>query len=138
MKASIRWFVYVTIIPTLLIATSINAFSDAAGGGSTAVSVADAVHSAGEVTSLFNQFNRVMDLYDKEVSPEKKKELLGKARNILDKLVEQANNVESEISILTKEKLDRVYSEKLSRVLKNVRQMRMAAQKRMKLAVKGG
>jgi len=138
MRASIRSFVYVTIIPITLIASTMNAYAGAAGGGSTAVSVASTVHSAAEVTSLLNQFNELMDQYDKEVLPEKKRALFEKAQNILTELIEQANDVESEISILTKKKLNKVYSDKLDRVLKNVRQMRMMAQKRMKAAVKSG
>jgi hypothetical protein len=138
MRASMRWFVYVAIIPTALIASTMDAYAGAAGGGSAAVSVANAVHSAGEVTSLLNQYNELMDQYDKEVLAEKKRVLFKKAQNILTELIEQANDVESEISILTKKKLNRVYSNKLNRVLKNVRQMRMTAQKRMKATVKSG
>ena len=65
---------------------------------------------------------------------EKKEELLNQAKNILKQLIEQANSVEAEISILSKKKLDKMYSQKLERVLSNVLRMRQAAEKKMQTA----
>jgi len=112
--------------------------ADPSGGGATAVSVANAVHSAAAVASLSEELNGVMAEYEAEASEERKKELLDKAKNLLIKLIEQANNVESEISIVSKKKLDKVYSEKIDRVLSNVLQMREAAQKKMQAAGPAG
>jgi 2C-methyl-D-erythritol 2,4-cyclodiphosphate synthase len=117
-----------------LIVCNPNAYADPSGGGSTAVSVADTIHSAVEVVSLFEEFNGVMAEYESESSGELRKELLKKAKNILAKLIEQANNVESEISIIAKKKLGKLYSKKLDRVLSSVLQMREAAESKMQTA----
>lgn len=117
-----------------LIVCNPNAYADPSGGGSTAVSVADTIHSAVEVASLFEEFNGVMAEYESEGSGDRRKELLKKAKNILAKLIEQANNVESEISIIAKKKLDKAYSKKLDRVLSRVVQMREAAERKMQTA----
>jgi hypothetical protein len=111
-----------------------NAYADPSGGGSTAVSVADTIHSAVEVASLFEEFNGVMAEYESEGSGDRRKELLKKAKNILTKLIEQANSVESEISIIAKKKLDKAYSKKLDRILSRVLQMREAAERKMQTA----
>jgi len=87
-----------------------------------------------EVASLFEEFNGVMAEYESEGSESIRKELLKKAKNILAKLIEQANNVESEISIIAKKKLGKLYSEKLDRVLSSVLQMREAAERKMQTA----
>jgi hypothetical protein len=76
--------------------------------------------------------------YDSEFLKEKKRELLNRAKNILTQLIEQANNVESEISILSKKKLDKIYSQKLERVLSNVLRIREAAEKKMQTAEQAG
>lgn len=117
-----------------LIVCNPNAYADPSGGGSTAVSVADTIHSAAEVASLFEEFNGVMAEYESESAGELRKELLKKAKNILAKLIEQANNVESEISIIAKKKLGKLYSKKLDRVLSSVLQMREAAERKMQTA----
>jgi 2C-methyl-D-erythritol 2,4-cyclodiphosphate synthase len=117
-----------------LIVCNPNAYADPSGGGSTAVSVADTVHSAAEVASFSEEFNSVMGKYESEESDEIKKELLKKAKNILAKLIEQANNVESEISIISKKKLGKLYSKKLDRVLSIVLQMREVAERKMQTA----
>jgi len=117
-----------------LIVCNPNAYADPSGGGSTAVSVADTIHSAVEVASLYEAFNKVMAEYESEGSGDRRKELLKKAKNILTKLIEQANNVESEISIMAKKKLDKAYSKKLDRVLSRVVQMREAAERKMQTA----
>lgn len=109
-------------------------YADPSGGGATTVSVADAIHSAAEVASLSEELENVMDEYASEGSADIRNELLKKAKNILAKLIEQANNVESEISILSKKKLDEVYSKKLDRVLSNVLQMREAAERKLQAA----
>ena len=72
--------------------------------------------------------------YELAASDQARKALLDRARKILAQLIEQANNVESEISIISKKKLDKIYSEKLDRVLSSVLQMREVAQKRMQAA----
>jgi hypothetical protein len=118
----------------VLIVCNPNVYADPSGGGSTAVSVAETIHSAAEVASLSEELNQVMDKYAAEGSEDIRKELLIKAKNILAKLIEQANNVESEISILSKKKLDKVYSKKLDRVLSNVLQMREAAERKIQTA----
>jgi hypothetical protein len=117
-----------------LIVCNPNAYADPSGGGSTAVSVADTIHSAVEVASLFEEFNGVMAEYESEGSGDRRKELLKKAKNILTKLIEQANSVESEISIIAKKKLDKAYSKKLDRILSRVLQMREAAERKMQTA----
>jgi uncharacterized protein Yka (UPF0111/DUF47 family) len=117
-----------------LIAYCPNAYADPSGGGTAAVSVADSVHAAAEVASLFDEFNQVMGDYELEASEQARKALLDRARKILAQLIEQANNVESEISILSKKKLDKLYSNKLDRVLSSVLQMREMAQKKMQVA----
>ena len=117
-----------------LVVCNPNAYADPSGGGSTAVSVADTVHSAAEAASLSEEFNQVMSEYESEGSEEIKKELLKRAKNIFAKLIEQANNVESEISIIAKKKLGKLYSKKLDRVLSSVLQMREAAEKKMQTA----
>ena len=76
--------------------------------------------------------------YESEVSEDKQGELLKKAKNILARLIEQANNVESEITIMAQKKLDRVYAEKLDRVLSNVLQMKAAAEERTQSAGQAG
>ena len=118
-----------------LIVCNPNAYADPSGGGSTVVSVADTIHSAVGVVSLFEEFNGVMAEYESESAGELKKELLKRAKNILAKLIEQANNVESEISIIAKKKLGKLYSKKLDRVLSSVLQMREAAERKMQTAV---
>jgi hypothetical protein len=115
-----------------------NAYADPSGGGSAAVSVANTIHSAAQVVSLSEEFDSVMAEYESEVSGDRKKALLNKAKNILSKLIEQADNVESEISIVSKKKLDKVYSKKLDRVLSNVLRMREAAEKKMQTAAQAG
>ena len=122
----------------VLIVCHPNAYADPSGGGSAAVSVAEAIHSAVEVASLSEELNQVMAEYESGGTEDIRKELLRKAKNILAKLIEQANSVESEISIISKKKLDRVYSEKLDRVLSNVLLMREAAEKKMQAARPAG
>lgn len=117
-----------------LIVCNPNAYADPSGGGSTVVSVADTIHSAAEVASLLEEFNGAMAEYESEGSESIRKELLKKAKNILAKLIEQANNVESEISIIAKKKLGKLYSKKLDRVLSSVLQMREAAERKMQTA----
>ena len=114
------------------------AYADPSGGGTATISVANAVHSAAAVASLSEEFNSVMAEYDSEFLKDKKQELLNRAKNILNQLIEQANNVESEISILSKKKLDKIYSKKLERVLSNVLRMREAAEKKMQTAEQAG
>jgi 2C-methyl-D-erythritol 2,4-cyclodiphosphate synthase len=126
-------FSLLAIFIALIVCTT-NSYADPSGGGATAVSVADAIHSAAEVAALSEEFAKVMDEYASEGSEDIRNELLKKAKNILAKLIEQANNVESEISIISKKKLDRVYSKKLDRVLSSVIQMREAAEKKMQTA----
>ena len=114
-----------------LITYSPNVFADPSGGGTAAVAVADSVHSAAQVASLFDQFNMVMGDYESETSETARKALLDRARQILSQLIEQANNVESEISIISNKKLDKIYAKKLDRILASVLQMKKTAQKRM-------
>ena len=121
-----------------LIVCNPNAYSDPSKSGTPTVSVANTIHSAAQVVSLFKEFNRVMAEYDSEYLEDKKKELLNRAKNILNQLIEQANNVESEISILSKKKLDKIYSKKLERVLANVLRMKEAVEKKMQTAEQTG
>jgi hypothetical protein len=125
---------YAFFLLTLLLALTICkpcVYADPSGGGSATVSVANAVHSAAAVTSLSEELSNVMAEYESEESEARKLELLNKAKDLLAKLVEQSNNVESEISILSKKKMDKVYSEKLDRVLSTVLEMRKAAAKKI-------
>ena len=107
---------------------------DQSGGGSTAVSVADVVYSAAGVETLAKKIDAIMAEYEKEASAGRKKELLNQAKDILTKLDELVNNIESEISILSKKKLDKVYAEKLERILSRITQLRDG--KKQMLAVK--
>ncbi|MFO7785675.1 MAG: hypothetical protein ACQET7_14465 [Thermodesulfobacteriota bacterium] len=138
MKRNILWSICTLVVLTFVLISPVNSYADASGGGSAATSVADAVHAAGEVQSLADQFNSVMDRFDREESVDRKKRLLQEAENILAKLIAQANDVESEISILSRKKLDKVYANKLDRVLANVQNMRKAAQDRMEAASLAG
>jgi len=121
-----------------LIACNLNAYADPSGGGTTAVSVANTIHSAAQVVSLSKEFDNVMAEYESEGVEDRRNELLNRAKNILNQLIEQANNVESEISIVSKKKLDKVYSKKLDRVLLIVLRMREAADKKMQAADQAG
>ena len=121
-----------------LIVCNPNAYADPSKSGTPAVSVANTIHSAAKVVSLSAEFDRVMAEYDSEYLKEKKEELLNQAKNILKQLIEQANSVEAEISILSKKKLDKMYSQKLERVLSNVLRMRQAAEKKMQTAEQAG
>lgn len=121
-----------------LIVCNPNAYADPSKSGTPVVSVANTIHSAAQVVSLSAEFNSVMAEYDSEFLEDKKQELLNRAKNILNQLIEQANNVESEISILSKKKLDRIYSKKLERVLSNVLRIREAAEKKMQIAEQAG
>ena len=124
----------------VLIVCNPNAYAEQAGaigtsgGGTTAVSVADTVHSAAKMASLSEEFNRAMSEYESEDSEDIKEGLLKRAKNILAQLIEQANNVESEISIISKKKLGKLYSKKLDRVLSIVLQMRKVAESKMQAA----
>ena len=124
-------FLLLLVLFSVLVFNPSNAWADPSAGEPAAVSVAQAVHGAADAAALSDQFNALMDQYDREVSEAGKKELLEKAKGILAQLIEQANSVESEISILTQKKLDQIYAKKLDRVLSSVIQMRNAAQQRM-------
>ena len=121
-----------------LIVCNPNAYADPSGGGTTAVSVANTIHSAAQVVSLSEEFDNVMAEYESEGVEDRRNELLIRAKNILNQLIEQANNVESEISILSKKKLDKVYSKKLDRVLLIVLRIRETADKKMQAADQAG
>ncbi len=131
MKQTVFCPICTLVFLTLVLISPVSSYADASGGGSAATSVADAVHAAGEVQSLADQLNAVMNRFDREESADRKKALLQEAENILAKLIARANDVESEISILSRKKLDKVYANKLDRVLANVRNMRQAARNRM-------
>jgi hypothetical protein len=137
MKSIIQGTVFLLTVLFVYVLGSTAVFADASGDPD-AVSVAEALHSAGDLSILYDEFNSVMNEYVIEKSPEKKKQLLEKAKAILAKLNKQADSVESEISILSKKKLDKVHAGQLDRVLKNVRQMRASAQKRLAEAVAAG
>lgn len=112
------------------------AMARAGGGGSHTVSVAGAVHSAGDLISSLDAFNALMDRYDTEILPEEKRKILTRAKDLLAKLLEQANNVESEIMILSQKKLTQAQQAKLDRVLKIVATKREQAKKRMNNSLK--
>lgn len=122
----------------IFILYSSSAYSDPSGGGAEVVSVAEAVHSAGQVAFLFEAYSKVMDDAEVETDKERRSILLERANTILEKLIQQANNVESEIAILTSKKLDKSYMQKLDRVLTNVRKMKTSAEQRMQAATKTG
>jgi hypothetical protein len=111
---------------------------DPTGGGSTTVSVAKAVHSAGDLIKQYQEYYDIINQYVRETSPEKKKQLLEKAKKMLSRLNEQAENVEAEIAALSQKKLKRAYARKLERVLKRVQTVRASAQNRMQDAVRTG
>ena len=121
-----------------LIAFNSDVYADPSGGGTAAISVANTIHSAAVVVSLSEKFNSVMAEYSSEALKDRKEELLNKAKNILNQLIEQANNVESEISIVSKKNLDKIYSKKLDRVLSKVLQMKEAAEKKMQTSGQAG
>ena len=130
-------FSLVAFLVALIVCNS-NAYADPSKSGTPVVSVANTIHAAAQVVSLSAEFDRVMAEYDSEYLKDKKEELLNQAKNILSQLIEQANNVESEISILSRKKLDKMYSQKLERVLSNVLRMRQAAEKKMQTADQAG
>lgn len=138
MKISSAGLLAVPVFLVVLLIGNPNVYADPSGGGSTAVSVAEAVHAAAQVASLAQEFDQVMADYESEPSEDMRGELLKKARNILAQLIAQANNVESEISIMLKKKLDKVYAQKLDRVLSSVLQMKAAAESKMQRAGQGG
>jgi hypothetical protein len=133
-KGMMAWAFTLGVVFIVALIFPIFAHADASGGGSNAVSVADAVHGAGDVASLAEQFNAVMDQFDREESADRRRALLEEANNMLAKLVAQANDVESEVAILSEKKLDRVYAAKLDRVLASVQRMRKAAEDRFAAA----
>jgi len=138
MKKKKMCFFTLPVVFICIIIWNPNVNADPSGGGSSAVSVADVVHSAADIVSLSNKFDSLVAESEKENSTERKKELLNEAKNILTKLIEQANNVESEISILSKKKLDKVYVKKLDRILSRVLQIRTAAPKKMQATTQSG
>jgi hypothetical protein len=131
-------FIFLVILMSGLVSNHPEAWAEPSAGEPAAVPVATAVHGAADAASLFDEFNAVMDQYDRETSPARKKELLEKAKNILARLIDQAKSVESEVSVLTKKRLDKIYVKKLNRVLSRVAQMRNEAQQRMLAAKKTG
>jgi 2C-methyl-D-erythritol 2,4-cyclodiphosphate synthase len=138
MKRTVLCPVCTLLVLTLVLISPVSSYADASGGGSAATSVADAVHAGAEVGSLADQFNTIMDQFDREESADRRKMLLQEADNILSRLIARANDVESEISILSRKKLDKVYANKLDRVLANVQNMRQMAQARMAAASQAG
>lgn len=138
MKKKKMCFFTLPVLFICIITWSPNVNADPSGGGSAAVSVADIVHSAADVASLSNRFDSIIAESEKVDSPGRKTELLNQAKDILTKLTEQANNVESEITILSKKKLDKVYVEKLDRILSRVLQIRTEASKKMKAGSHSG
>jgi hypothetical protein len=121
----------VSALFTVLLVCSSIADADPSGGGVAAVSVAETVHAAAQVASLSEELDQVLAEYRSEISADRRKALLKQAKNILARLIEQANNVESEISILSEKKLDTVYAQKLERVLSRVLQMKAAAESKL-------
>ena len=115
-----------------------SAYADPSGGGAAAMSVAKTVHKAAQVQTLTREFNQVMSQYQAARDEASRNEMLIKAKNILAQLVEQANNVESEISMLSKKQLDAAYARKLDRVLSNVQQMKAASEKKMQSTGQAG
>lgn len=138
MKKTKTCFFTLLIVFICIIIWGPNVNADPSGGGSAAVSVADIVHSAADVVSLSNRFDSIIAESEKVDSPGRKTELLNQAKDMLTKLIEQANNVESEITILSKKKLDKVYVEKLDRILSRVLLIRTEAPKRMKAGSQSG
>lgn len=138
MKRTVLCPVCTLLVLTLVLISPVSSYADASGGGSAATSVADAVHAGAEVGSLADQFDAIMDQFDREESADRRKMLLQEADNILSRLIARANDVESEISILSRKKLDKVYANKLDRVLANVQDMRQMAQARMAAASQAG
>lgn len=128
-------FVLAAVAISLLVPHAVRA--DPSGGGTAATSVAGAVHGAGDVAALAEQFDAIMDQYAREPSPDRRKELLREAGDVLARLVAQADDVESQIAILSEKKLEKPYLEKLERVLANVQDMRREARQRMAAAEQG-
>jgi hypothetical protein len=128
-------FVLAAITISLLLPAAVGA--DPSGGGTAATSVAGAVHGAGDVAALAEQFGAVMDRYAREPSPDRRRKLLQEANDILARLVAQADDVEAEIAILSQKKLEKPYLDKLERVLANVQGMRRQAEARMAAAEQG-
>ncbi|MCP3876410.1 MAG: hypothetical protein GY699_25120 [Desulfobacteraceae bacterium] len=127
MKNLNRMLILIFLIGILFSFTNTLVFASPTGGGSDAVSVASTVHAAGDLSETFDEFNTIMDEYGRETDSKKKKKLLEKAKSIFSKLINQANDIESEVSILSKKKLNDVYSKKLDRVLQAVLEMKKLA-----------
>lgn len=113
--------------------------------------VASSIRSAAEVQALSDELGQVMDEYDVQrekcmtlADPverakcnENLQTVLARARDILKKLNQQADSVESRISLASNEKpINPGYMEKVDRVLASVREMRKVANKRVEDATK--
>ncbi|MCP3876408.1 MAG: hypothetical protein GY699_25110 [Desulfobacteraceae bacterium] len=96
-------------------------------GGPSVTTVASAVHAGSALSETFVKYNTIMEEYDKETDLAKKKRLLEKAKSIFSELINQANDIESEVSIASKKKLNDMYSKKLDRVLQAVLEMKKLA-----------
>ena len=128
----IHWlFPLISVLFLSLILGAPQAFADPSPGGAAAVSVADACHNAASVAALSQELDAVMAQIASATTEGERKKLIEKAKNIFAKLMEQANNVESEISILSKKKLGKQHLAKLSRVLSTVLTLKSLAQNKM-------
>lgn len=114
------------------------AYADPSGGGPTVLSVAKIIHNASTVEALAQELDQVLAAYAVEREEISRNDLWKKAQDILAELIKQANNVESEISIMSNKQLDKVYARKLDRVLSIVIQLRATYENKMQTAGKSG
>lgn len=135
---------------SLIVVSNVHADLGAVGQKAQPLSaVAFSIRSAGDVAASASEFKGIMDEYDQQ--REKCKELkdtaeiarcnerlrstLDRARDILKKLNQQADLIESRISTVSSLKpANSGYMKKVDSVLASVREMRMEANRRMEEA----
>lgn len=139
------------IIGLVLLATGGVVHADVGQGSPDVSTVTSAIHSLGDLESTFERFSAALDRYaaekarcEKIVDPNERakcdalcKKLLEEAGDLLAKLNEQADRIESTVAE-NKRKISKDLSEKLDRVLDRVGKVRQEANARMKTAVTRG
>jgi len=150
-KSRRKMVIWHVSIMLLLMATAGIVHADVGHGGADVSTVTSVIHAAGDLESMLEKFNAAMDQYaaeksrcEKIVDPNERvkcvalsKKLLEEAADLLAKLNEQADRIESTIA-LNKKRVGKDLSEKLDRVLERVVKVRQEANARMKMTVTTG
>lgn len=147
-----RFIVIVTSIIFLVLVNTNSVHADLAGighkGKTEEKSLISAIYKADELAKLHSQFTAIMDRYAKKEAEcaamtdsaakqgcnSELTELIEIVKDILAKLNEQAQAVESEIAMNIKN-VDKKHSEKLDRILTSIIKMRQSANQRLKQSV---